>query len=207
MNLKKQNEYMKLSNLSILTIAIWYVGGKDHFVDKDDAFEECWKLAPERFSWRTKNYPDIDSLQRLFRKLINEKGPDGTLLLVRTGLYKVRLSASGLQWIARHQHLLKPLLKNKSQGFIFKTNNLTGRVTDFRQSEVFKEYISSHQIPEEKWMLGDALRISASSPSSVWNSRIQSLRADAQRFDDSDVKDFLDLILEIKKSWFKEGQL
>jgi hypothetical protein len=43
----------ELSNVDVFVYALWRLGAVGHYIDTEDAFQEAYKLAPSRFSWRT----------------------------------------------------------------------------------------------------------------------------------------------------------
>jgi hypothetical protein len=45
----------ELSNIDIALFALYRRGGAQHPIETEDVALECWRLAPEKFSW--KKYP------------------------------------------------------------------------------------------------------------------------------------------------------
>ena len=87
------------AKLDIVPVALFQLGGADHFIDVEDLFIRCFELAPERFGWRTCPYPNYKSLSKALRDYEAKfpshlvKSPDG---------HGRQLSAHGVRWLQEH---------------------------------------------------------------------------------------------------------
>jgi hypothetical protein len=191
----------RLSNSDVLLIGVWKSGGGDRFIDIEDAYAVCWELTPHRFSWRTRNdLPNTKKLNKALSDFAKRDDPP----LVRQGSYKVRLSSAGLEWIQEHERLINSLIGTESEKIAFSSNQASRQLNRFKKTPLFGKWQTDPEMNPEKWELALALRCSSDSPSSVWFQRIETLRADAQLSNDSEVLRFIDLMLEKEPGWFKE---
>ena len=195
------NKQNRLSNSDVLLIAVWKSGGGDRFIDIEDAYAVCWELTPHRFSWRTRS--DLPNTKKL-NKALSDFATRNDHPLVRQGSYKVRLSSAGLEWIKEHEHLIDSLVGTESEKIEFSSNQVSRQLNRFKKTPLFGKWQANPEMNPEKWELALALRCSSDSPTSVWLQRIETLRADAQLSNDSEVLRFIDLMLEKEPGWFKE---
>jgi hypothetical protein len=54
-------EKRESAGCDIIPFTIYQFGGAGEFIDVEDVFVYCYKLAPERFGWRKHTYPNFKS--------------------------------------------------------------------------------------------------------------------------------------------------
>ena len=70
----------ELNNQGIVVLAVYAVGGADHFVDTEDVAIQAAQIAPGRFSWRKyKDQINIDTVRKRLWDAVKNK--DAPLLL------------------------------------------------------------------------------------------------------------------------------
>jgi len=62
------------SNIELVTIAVYLLGGDSKYVDTEDIAVRTNELAPGRFAWR--KYPDQINIQNVGKRLSDAKNPD-----------------------------------------------------------------------------------------------------------------------------------
>ncbi|HVT17008.1 MAG TPA: hypothetical protein VHQ90_12625 [Thermoanaerobaculia bacterium] len=94
-----------LSNMQLVTLTLFALGGNHHKVDTEDIAIRASQLAPGRFSWT--KYPQQISLEhvRVYLSDAKKKGPGGGLI-VGSGTKGWSLTAAGVAWASRHEDLL-----------------------------------------------------------------------------------------------------
>lgn len=96
-SLPRQN--VQPSQVEIVTLAVFLLGGDQHVVDTEDVAARASQLAPGRFSWR--KYADQINLE-LIRVFLSDakKGSNGALL-TGSGRTGWALTAAGREWVQR----------------------------------------------------------------------------------------------------------
>jgi len=84
------------SQIEIVTLAVYLLGGDQHAVDTEDAAVKAHELAPGRFAWR--KYPDQINLELIRVYLSDAKKPDKGGLLAGSGRTGWSLTKKGLKW-------------------------------------------------------------------------------------------------------------
>jgi hypothetical protein len=95
----------RLSNMEIITLAVYVLGGESHFVDTEDAAVKANELAPGRFSWA--KYPDQINIHTIKTHLWDAKSDRKGSLLLGTEKDGWMLTASGLELARRRIDALK----------------------------------------------------------------------------------------------------
>jgi hypothetical protein len=62
---------MPLSNIEIVTIAVYLLGGDSKYVDTEDIAFKANELAPGRFTWR--KYPEQINIDNIRKRLSDAK--------------------------------------------------------------------------------------------------------------------------------------
>ena len=98
-------------------------------------------------------------------------------------------------------------LGTKSEEIELSSDQVLRQLNRFKKTPLFGKWQANPEMNPEKWELALALRCSPDSPKSVWILRIETLRADAQISNDSEVLRFIDLMLEKEPGWFDDHDL
>ncbi len=75
---KKNKISEDLSNVDIVTLAVYLMGGMSSYVDTEDAAIKANEIAPGRFSWR--KYPEQINIANVEKRLYDAKIKTGYLL-------------------------------------------------------------------------------------------------------------------------------
>lgn len=86
----------ELSNMEVVVLAVYVLGGDQTPVDTEDAAMKANELAPRRFTWR--KYPDQVSLEHVRVFLSDAKKPKYGSLLAGDGTKGWRLTPAGVTW-------------------------------------------------------------------------------------------------------------
>jgi hypothetical protein len=78
---KINNDKEKLSNIEIITLAVYLTGGTSSYVDTEDVAMKANEIAPGRFSWR--KYPEQVNIGNVEKRLYDAKIKTGFLLGTR----------------------------------------------------------------------------------------------------------------------------
>ena len=73
---------LESSNDQLLLYCLWRLDGGSRQVEREELFEECWRVAPSRFGWRTRPYPSDKAADQTLRDLARGRHlPAGLVLL------------------------------------------------------------------------------------------------------------------------------
>jgi len=100
--MKQSSTPRELSNMEVVVLAIYVLGGDQTPVDTEDAAMKANELAPGRFAWR--KYPDQVSLEHVRVFLSDAKKPKYGSLLAGDGTKGWRLTPAGVAWASRNIH-------------------------------------------------------------------------------------------------------
>lgn len=92
----------ELSNMEVVVLAIYVLGGDQTPVDTEDAAMKANELAPGRFTWR--KYSDQVSLEHVRVFLSDAKKPKYGSLLAGDGTKGWHLTPAGVAWASRNAH-------------------------------------------------------------------------------------------------------
>jgi hypothetical protein len=91
-----QNKGSGLSNIEIVTLAVYLLGGDSRHVDTEDVAVKANEIAPKRFSWR--KYPDQINLEIIRVYLSDGKKPSKGGYLIGSGREGWLLTSKGLDF-------------------------------------------------------------------------------------------------------------
>lgn len=86
----------KFSNIEIVTIAVYLLGGDSSYVDTEDVAVKSNELAPGRFTWR--KYPDQINIDNIRKRLSDAKNPKKGGYLLGSFKQGWLLSETGLKF-------------------------------------------------------------------------------------------------------------
>ena len=188
----------KIDNPEIVPYALYQLGGAGDFVDVEDIFERCYRLAPERFGWRKYEYPNYKILSKALRDI---EGKDPTLLIKTADGLKRQLSARAVEWVRKRLLLFKdtlgtsgvnPPTRRKGQKFL----------NEFRDHPLTRAFLDGLTPDLKKHEVADLLLCSPDSPSQVWKERLESYRSAATHSNRTDLVKFLEYIQGKEPNWF-----
>ena len=187
------------SNQEIFLWALYRCGGASHFVDVEDVFEKCFELAPERFSWRTREIPDSNRAAHALRDA--EAKYVGLLLKTADGL-KRRLTVEGQKWIETRRTRFLDALESSRLVREPRTRPKARLLASVECSNLFRAWQSADEVPSKKWQMAELLRCSPDSNVEIWRNRIQALRSAAYDSQQKDILRFLDETMKVNPEWF-----
>lgn len=191
----------KFDNPEIIPLALYALDGAGRFVDVEDIFQECWKIASERFRWRKYEYPNYKTLSKALRDF--EDNYPGLLIKTDDGLMR-QLSAEGVKWIKGRLPVFNKLLSRRE--VVPPSRRSDQRLLNgVRDHRLFSSYLKGDRDRYARHEVADLLMCSPDSPVSTWNQRMGTLRSAAAASKRSDLAEFLDFVCDRHKDWFREG--
>ncbi len=188
----------ELSNQDIFVYALYRLDGAGRFVDVEDVVQECWRLSPSRFGWRTLKYPS-DRTGWAAAGHVEAARPE---LMIKTpnGLGR-QLTAAGVEWIRARLPDFEHLASEQTRAP--KTRRPSFKLLmELAKHPWAKAFLSGERGELSKVEAADLLRCAPDSPRSTWRQRMATLRSAAT---DNERFDILGLLNEIERShaeWF-----
>lgn len=187
-----------VDNPDIIPFTIYQLGGIGIFVDVEDVFVRCYKLAPERFGWRKYKYPNYKILSKALRDF-EGKYPDH-LIKTPDGLRR-QLSAEGLEWLkgrlptlerAFHAPGISPPIRRPVQRML----------NDLANNPLVQNFLAGERLEIRKHEIADMLLCSPDSPTSVFKERLEVYRVAAKSGGRRDLTKFLEYLRTRHKQLF-----
>lgn len=187
-----------VDNPDFIPLALYDLGGAGTFVDVEDVFVRCYELAPDRFGWRKRDYPNYKTIYKALRDF--EARHPRLLLKAPDGLSR-QLTAEGIAWVEERLPLFSRYVKSPGQNPA--TRKRTQRLlNELAQDPVVRLFISTGMVELVKYSVADALACAPDSPVSVWKERLESYRAAATSANRPDLVEFLDFVAIQHPEWF-----
>lgn len=185
-------KHIDFANWEIFLIALQRVGGGQEMVDVESAFIEAHKLAQKRFSWRTKDIPEIKKLSKALR----DADAKGRNYMTGSGNRR-QLTAAGLEWIEANKSRINSL--NSQRTNLGQSRSTAGHIMLKRvlRSEEYLAWKANHDFRPERWRLAHIFKCSPDSPLETWSSRLEQTGSAAYSEDRKDVRRFLTSIKEL----------
>lgn len=192
------NKKPRIDNLDIIPYALYQLGGAGQFIDVEDVFVQCFKLAPERFRWRKHLIANYKTLSKALRDF---EGRHAELLLKTEDGLSRQLSKEGLDWVREREALFQKVLSEPG------VNPPTRR----REQKLLNEF-AAHRLlvtfekgitePLQKYEVADLLLCAPDSPIPVWQERLETYRSAAAASGRPNLVKFLNYLRSAKPEWF-----
>lgn len=176
------------------------IGGSERFVDVEEITLEAFKLAPARFSWRTRK--DLPSQENVRWALVHAQHRDTPLAIQSTDRQSWKLSAEGVAFARKHApdlaraNLVPPPVGKE-------TGRASERVAQIRNHAIYRAH--EHGTPtadQARHAIADLLITPPDAPKALVLRRLGSARAAAELADDAEVLGFLDELRgEVERKW------
>jgi hypothetical protein len=188
-----------VTNSDVFLWALYELGGDTDFIDVEDVFYKAFELAPLRLSWRTRSeLPD----KKKCHKALTDAEARTPQLLVKRGPEMRRLSVEGQRWIEGNFERLADSLNSDRIVKAPSTRAPAKLIGDALRSAAHKTWAEHGEITNEKWRVAEMLRCAPDSPRSVFNQRLENLRAAAYAAGRNDALTFLDSLQQSRPDWF-----
>lgn len=193
----------EVTNWEIFIWSLSRLGATSGFVDIEDVFIACFELAPNRFSWRTRqDLPDYKKCSKALRDAEARRPP--LLLKTRDGL-KRQLTVEGQEWVAGNEPRMIDALHSGRVVEEPASRPRARMLAEVERSDSFQTWLRSGVTPIEKWQVAELLRCSPDSDWRIWADRLEMLRAAANGAKRVHLLAFVEAIGAAHPEWFKEG--
>lgn len=193
----------EIANWEVFVWSLGQLGGTAAFVDVEDAFISCFEIAPNRFSWRTRE--DLPDYKKCSKALRDAEARRPTLLLkTRDGL-KRQLTVEGQRWISANKPRMVAALHSGRTVAEPTSRPRSRMLAEVERSNAFQKWSAEEGLTPEKWQVAELLRCSPDSDWRIWRDRLEILRAAANGANRQRLLRFLDELAATHDEWFREA--
>lgn len=194
-----------VSNVVLALSALDQVGGSVKFVDIEDVALEAFKIAPDRFGWRTrKEFPSWERVRTAFvhANQSQQRRTAPVLVVSNTDGSAWRLTAEGVAFVRENAAKTEKLTGHK-RARASSSSPSGRRVREIRKHRVFTKFAHGTPISEvARFELADLLACPPDSPMSAVKRKVDQARAAAVDVDDVEVVEFLgEVAKEVQRQW------
>ena len=187
----------ELKSMHIATYALSLLGGAHQKVHTEDIAEKCLELAPDRFKWERKPYPDKELVRKALFHASEEK--NGSLVIGRAGMEQRgksrdgwQLTPEGAAWVRQNESRLKSLAAAKA-GTIPR-REAERFLKKLRSETAYQAFSKSGNLQGvSQYMFTDLLNCSPDAPLETIRVKFDRILATARLVNDQDTLRFLDL--------------
>jgi len=190
----------EIANWELFLWALASLGASDHFVDVEDASLECFRIAPARFSWRTRS--DLPDYKKCSKALQEAEARVPRLLVKAGDPFARQLTAEGQKWITENTMRLGAVLQAGAPVPEPSRRATSRLLAEIERSGPFAQWRETETVPPEKWRIAEVLRCSPDSSPHTWRERLESTRAVAYASKNTAVLRFLDTLPRLHPDWF-----
>lgn len=183
------NQRIDLANWEIFLWSLYDIGGDAGMVDVELAFLKAHELAPQRFSWRTRD--DLPQYKRLSKALQDAEKKAGRFMTKTSDGRKRQLTVQGVDWIAQNKSRLERLGEPTFKAGQTRSIQSTKWFHAIQHSREFANWRNRKVIEFQKWRMAELLRCTPDSPLETWQSRIEQTKVAAHSAGRDDVVRFL----------------
>lgn len=176
------------------------LGGSERFVDIEEVTLGAYRIAPSRFSWRTR--PDLPSTENVRWALVHAKARDVGLVVQSTDGQSWKLTADGVAFVRKHaDDLARANLPPANIGK--ETGRASERVGQIRRHPLYRDHQQGTPIVDrQRHEIADLLITPPDAPKTLVMRRLDAARAAAEVVHDLDVLRFLDEVAkEVERKW------
>ena len=194
-----------VSNVVLALSALDQVGGAVKFVDIEDVALEAFKIAPDRFGWRTrKEFPSWERVRTAFvhANQSQQRRTAPVLVVSNTDGSAWRLTAEGVAFV-RENAAKTEKLTGRKRARASSSSPSGRRVREIRKHRVFTKFAHGTPISEvARFELADLLACPPDSPIGAVKRKVDQARAAAVDVDDVEVVEFLgEVAKEVQRQW------
>lgn len=182
----------ELSNIDVALFALHRLGGAERPVDTEEIALECWKLVPQKFSW--KKYPQYPESEPARSALFDAAKPKhGKLVRGNKSKTGWMLTVAGVDYVRRKLPLLQNL-SSEPTDIRARRQEVHKLLVPLERSAAFKKFAQGKSCKGiERHEFAEALRCPVDASPSVMRSRVETLKTRAKDGNREDLLEFLEV--------------
>lgn len=187
----------QLSNIDVALLALYDLGGAQKAIHAEDVALRCWKLVPERFSWKKyREFPDVEPARFALEDAAKPRYGELARLVLRKIAGKPQahwmLTAAGVEYVHAHMEQFQALMAAPARIAAHHTES-DQLVFSLEKHAAFKKYAATGTCDSvEPYEFTDMLRCSLDASPKVLRGRLESLKARLAAARKPKVIDFLE---------------
>lgn len=185
------------TNPRLFLYCLWRLGGGGDYVPIEDLYEECWRVAPSRFGWRTKRHPSDKAGDQAMRDVQKAKETKGFLLL-SGDRESVRLSAEGVAWVREHLDQLDELAEQRAPS----QKRSQKHLINLEKSAIGQALLRDEELDAGRIEVADLLQLTPDADPASFRQRLAAYRSDAELAARSDSLTILERLEASRPDWF-----
>jgi hypothetical protein len=194
-----------VSNVLLALAALDHLGGATKFVDIEDVAIEAFKVAPDRFGWRTKKeYPSWERVRTAFVHANQSEQRRGATALVisDTEGSSWKLTADGVTFV-RKNAAKTAAATGRKRSRAGAASPSGRRTREIRRHSAFTRFLQGASVSDiERYELAEVLVCPPDSSAALVMRKLDVARAAALDVDDADVLRFLtEIAREVGRKW------
>ena len=194
-----------VSNVHLALAALDQLGGATRFVDIEHVAIEAFKIAPDRFGWRTrKEYPSWERVRTAFvhANQNEQRRRAPTLVISDTDGSSWKLTADGVAFVRKNAARTEAATGRKRSRA--GAASLSGRrIREIRKHSAFTKFSQGATVADiERYELAEVLMCPPDSSAILVMRKLDMARAAALDVDDKEVAHFLtEIAKEVGRKW------
>lgn len=196
---------VEVSNVILVLAALDQLGGATKFVDIEEVTLEAFKVAPDRFGWRTKKqYPSWERVRSAFVHANQNEQRHGAkpLVISDTEGEAWKLTSEGVAFVRDNATKVESVTGRK-RAPASAASPSGRRVREIKKHPAYAKFAHGTAVADiERYELADLLLCPPDSSAGVVLRKVDSARAAAVDADDKDVLRFLgEVAKEVGRKW------
>ncbi len=191
-----------MSNVVLALTLLDRLGGAERFVDIEEVALEAFKLAPERFGWRTRR--DLPSWERVRTAFVHanqeaQRREIGPVLFSNKEGEAWRLTAQGVKYARENAGKIQAAAARGAR----RGGASVSRIRQIRNHSAFRRFMQGTPVAEiERYQLADLLLCPPDSPVAAVMRKVDTAEAAAVDVADEEVQRFLgEVENEVGRKW------
>ncbi len=197
----------ELANTEMILLAMVLAGAGDQFVDVENIGLEAFRLSPQRFGWRTKPYPSdkivvqtIADLEARHQDRLTLRGADKIATRMLTAEGRKAALLVGAKVVGRSFPDVAALVSHfraphtaPPEPIPAERRRVQSELGELRRHEAFQAWLDdkSSLSSLDRWQLLDAVSCLPDAPAPTIRDQVEKLAALAERWQDTEITEFL----------------
>jgi len=179
------------SNIDIALFALYRLGGAERPVDTEDIAIECWRLVPQRFSW--KKYPQYPESDTTRVTLFDAAKPKyGKLVRGRKNKTGWMLTVNGIDYVKARIDLLGSLA-SRGKEILSRHTELDRYFAQLEKQPAYKKFLKAKRCEIiQRHEFTQLLQCSLDASPNILRDRLEKLRSRARAAGREDFLEFFD---------------
>lgn len=165
-----------ISNSELLLFSLWRLGAVGRYVEIEDIFQELFKIAPSRFSWRTRALPSDKIGDQALRDAHKKYGKG--LIIASKDRNALQLTAEGVEWVQARQAQFQEVIEEGAPAGPARSSQRA--LISLENHPLVRAYAAGGDVGVSRLQLAPLLRLTPDADGRAWRERIETYKSGAQ---------------------------